>query len=368
MNVVFRVDASIRIGTGHVMRCLTLAEELRQFGHNCRFICRDHSGHLGAFIKSKGFELHLLAKPVSKSISTKKEPHPAHSEWLGVDWQRDADETRNILNKLMFDWLVVDHYALDVKWESEMEFVVGRIMVLDDLADRNHNCSLLLDQNLGRNLTDYDSRLPSDSIKLIGPKYALLRPEFSMLRERSLQRRTEPELKRILISLGGSDKDNMTGQILNLLRKTNLPRCTELDIIMGASAPHLEEVKRCALSLPFVTSVSVNVGNMAKRMCLADVSIGAVGSTSWERCCLGLPAIAMVTAENQQSAAKAIERCGAALIEEKCEMIVDIINDLLVGDNVSRMFRSMTKAGSELIDGKGCYRVAKKLCSVGSRT
>src|SRR5690606_12034475 len=108
------------------------------------------------------------------------------------------------------DWLVADHYALDAKCELALINVVGRIMVIDDLANRPHECVLLLDQNLGRLESDYDDLLPENCQRLIGPHYALLRPEFAELRELSLKRRQPPKLKRILVFLGGVDRTNVT--------------------------------------------------------------------------------------------------------------------------------------------------------------
>lgn len=310
MKLVFRADASVRIGTGHVMRCLTLATEFARLGHQCVFICRDHPGHLGDMIASKGFELHLLT---NAECTEAPDADGSYAQWLGVPWQQDAKQTLDVLAALSANWLIVDHYALDVRWEREVAVAVGQIAVIDDLADRDHECALLLDQNLGRKAADYDHRVPDDCVRLIGPRYALLRPEFARLRERSIQRRQHPELNRILISLGGVDRTNVTSQVLQALAHTTLEGEIELDIVMGAAAPHLDDVREQAAKMPYKSTVSVNVDDMAERMCLADISIGAAGSTSWERCCLGLPAILVILAENQVSGTRALEAYGAAV-------------------------------------------------------
>ena len=277
MKVAFRADASVEIGTGHVMRCLTLADELARQGNECRFICREHEGHLGDLISSKGYGLRLLPACIDNELNMKNSSSDNYALWLGVPWQEDARQTLEALTPWVPDWLVVDHYALDAKWEQALAKAVGSIMVIDDLANRPHECALLLDQNLGRVESNYDGLLPVDCQRLIGPGYALLRPEFAELRERSLNRRQLRELKRILIFLGGVDRTNVTGGVLDALAESPLPASTELDIVMGAAAPYLDEVREQADRLPYRATVSLNVIDMAERMCLADLSIGAAG-------------------------------------------------------------------------------------------
>ncbi len=361
MKIVFRADASIQIGTGHVMRCLTLADELSRQGHECQFVCREHPGHLGDLIVSKGYGLILLPAPAGYPPQQKKSTSDDYALWLGVPWQEDASQTLDAISPLKADWLVVDHYALDAQWERALSKAVRHIMVIDDMANRAHECELLLDQNLGRVALDYDGLLPAECQRLIGPCYALLRPEFAAFREQSLQRRKHPELKRILISLGGVDRTNMTGQILAALADSSLPTSTELDIIMGAAAPYLDEIRQQAVRLPFKATVGVNVQDMAERMCLADLSIGAVGSTSWERCCLGLPAILLVLAENQKSAAEALKRSGAVIITDRGAEVRAELENLLDSGGCEYTLTRMVQLGAEMVDGDGCVRVANEL-------
>lgn len=361
MKVAFRADASVQIGTGHVMRCLTLADELARQGHQCRFVCREHQGHLGDLIASKGYGLTLLPSHSDSELVLKDRGSDNYALWLGVPWQEDARQTLDALKAWKPDWLVVDHYALDAKWERALADAAGKIMVIDDLANRPHECALLLDQNLGRVASDYDGLLPAECQRLIGPRYALLRPEFAALREQSLSRRRNPELKRILISLGGVDRTNVTGRVLEALSESALPRSTKLDIIMGAAAPYLDDVRQQTARLPFKATVSVNVKDMAQRMCLADLAIGAAGSTSWERCCLGLPAILMVLAENQKSAAEALKRSGAVIITDSGEGVRTELERLMNSDNTEKRLTRMIQVVSDLVQGDGCARVVYEL-------
>lgn len=363
MRVAFRADASIQIGTGHVMRCLTLAEALRTQGHECIFICRDHKGNLSELIAQQGLELHLLKQevPIEQGTDSEGGSTLPHAHWLGVPWQQDAEQTLEALNGQDAEWLVVDHYALDARWESLIATQVKDLMVIDDIADRQHECKLLLDQNLGRKAQDYNGLVPETCIRLIGPHYALLRPEFAELRKCSLERRRTPELKRILITLGGVDRDNVTGRVLDVLAQSKLPPETELDIVMGASAPALDEVRRQAEALPFRVSVRVNVTDMAERMCLADLCIGAAGSTSWERCCLGLPTMTMILAENQKEAAAAISRQGAAAVIHDSSDLKTAFEHALADEHFAENLVAMSNAGASLVDGLGCLRVIDHL-------
>lgn len=366
MRVVFRVDASIQIGTGHVMRCLTLADELTRQGHECWFICREHPAHLGEVIISKGYSLSLLPATTATPQQQKNSVSDDYACWLGVPLQEDANQTLDAISTLNPDWLVVDHYALDAQWERTLSSAVGKIMVIDDLANRPHECSLVLDQNLGRVVADYDGLLPSDCQRLIGPRYALLRPEFSTLREQSLARRKNPELKRILISLGGVDRTNVTGRILSAIDDSLLPDNTELDIIMGPSAPYLKEVRQQAEQLPFKATVSVNVQDMAERMCLADLSIGAAGGSSWERCCLGLPTVLLAIAKNESMVSHALTDQGAVIplnidcLEVNAKSALATSLETAIG-NLGRIIdRALV-----ITDGRGSSRVTTNLERLG---
>ncbi len=343
------------------MRCLTLANELKSQGHKCLFICREQPGHLGSLISHQGHRLILLPMAAEDLARYKiLEPYD-YSEWLGVTWEEDACQTLNVLYELKPDWLVVDHYALDAKWETCVQNAVDKIMVIDDLANRSHECVLLLDQNLGRVESDYKGLVSSECDLLIGSCYALLRPEFSALRERSLKRRENIELKRILISLGGVDRTNVTGQILSVLEHSVLPVSTELDIIMGASAPYLEEVYQQAGQLPFKAMVSVNVQDMAERMHLADLSIGAAGGTAWERGCLGLPSLLVIQAENQVLGANALVAMGAAIVISDLKQFENSLAEILVELSNSPELINMSKASASITDGSGVIEVVRAL-------
>ncbi|MBT6049744.1 MAG: UDP-2,4-diacetamido-2,4,6-trideoxy-beta-L-altropyranose hydrolase, partial [Candidatus Scalindua sp.] len=251
MKVVFRVDASLAMGTGHVMRCLTLAQVLKKNGANVEFICRKHKGSLIDKIRSNGFVVYELELYGKADVDTSL----AHSHWLGVTQRQDADDCVDILKAEKLDWLIVDHYALDEQWQKKLKPYYEKLIVIDDLADRKHQCDILLDQTFGRQQEDYLTLTPEDCKLLLGSQYALLRPEFTEWRGVSLERRSKPEFKQLLINMGGVDVDNVTEKALDELKICNLPNDLKITVVMGGSAPHLESVKSKAIVLPYKTEV-----------------------------------------------------------------------------------------------------------------
>ena len=340
------------------MRCLALADALQRRGAQCLFISRAHPGNLHPRIENSG---HRLTSLPAAGRGAPVEDACAHAAWLGGDWQEDARQTHAAISGQPPDWLIVDHYALDVHWENEMRLHSRRLMVIDDLADRSHECDLLLDQNLGREETDYASLIPTAARRLIGPRYALLRPEFASLREYSLVRRREPTLRRILVSMGGVDQRNATGLVLDALSRCALPRDCQVAVVMGKHAPWLNVIRAAAAKMPFACDVKVDVSDMAQIMADSDLAIGAAGSTSWERCAMGLPSIMVVLADNQCGIAEALDRAGAAIL-----IGVGATESALAGAAVAlcadmRTLAALSKAAARVVDGIGTSRVVSGL-------
>lgn len=358
IRVVFRTDASIQIGTGHVMRCLTLANYLAAKGAMCYFLCRAHTGNLIDLIKENGFQVIELPKLNENDYNLDKDiPH--HSHWLNCEWKTDVLHCQNTI-PLNIDWLIVDHYALDHKWEKTMRSNCNKIMCIDDLADRNHDCDLLLDQTQGRHFQDYADLIPHKTELLLGPKYALLRPEFRYWREKSLLSRENSKLRHILITMGGVDKDNITTRLLKVLKNCNLEELEKITVVLGPYSPWKELVKSIAALMPVPTEVLSGVKNMANLMANCDLAIGGGGSTTWERCCLGVPTIQIIIAENQRLITEQIQNAGAAvaceanIIEKE---LCNIINNL----KSPKALRKMTIAASAVNDALGAKRISEKI-------
>ena len=352
MRVMFRADASLSIGSGHVMRCLTLANALNEKGATVEFICRDLPGNLIVYIENKGFTVHSLQGfTTSKPGVSRSHNNLSHSHWLGVSQEQDVKECESVLKIINPDWLIVDHYAIDCWWQNELKGHYKKLMVIDDLADRRHECDLLLDQTFGRKEEEYRSLVPQGCQLLLGSKYALLRPEFTRWREYSLRKRVNPKLKNIFVTMGGVDPDNVTGQVLEILKACDLPKGLNITIVMGAGAQKLNKVKQIAGAMPYKTDVKVNVINMAELMANADLAIGASGTTTWERCCLGLPSIQVVIADNQIAIAKLLSAAGVIKYIEDLRELQLIIN------GITESCRKMSFIASSITDGRGCEMV-----------
>ncbi|WP_188624389.1 UDP-2,4-diacetamido-2,4,6-trideoxy-beta-L-altropyranose hydrolase [Caldalkalibacillus thermarum] len=309
MNIAIRVDASLEMGTGHVMRCLTLAELLRNKGASLYFICRLLKGNLVEIIQAKGFKVYTLPKPSQHQIVKKLNNH---SHWLGVDWRVDADETLEAIqkSKKKMDILISDHYALQKEWEQYLRPIVKKIMVIDDLADRPHDCDYLLDQNYYQNMfIRYKNLIPPQCKVFLGPKYALLRKEF--LQEAKQLRKRDGSIKRILIFFGGSDYHNMTEKALRALLKLK-KKDIVIDIVVGQNYLYHQKLKELCFKFKFI-NYHRQVNNIAQLMNMADLCIGAGGITTWERCYMGLPTILISVAKNQELIAQNLSQAKAVM-------------------------------------------------------
>jgi len=356
-RIVFRTDASVQIGTGHVMRCLTLADALRDRGAECLFISRPHQGHLLDTIAERGHQ--VMALPTRENLAD----YPAdfaHAHWLGTDQATDSADTLLVMNGTTVDWLVVDHYALDHRWEQALRPHCRQLMVMDDLADRSHDCDLLLDPSLGRTPADYAHLTPPTATLLLGPQYALLRPEFARLRDESLARRASPRLEHLLITMGGVDKDNATGAVLDALDSCTLPPDLRITVVMGQHAPWLAQVKERAARMNRPVQVLAGVRDMARLMANSDLAIGAAGGTSWERCCLGLPAIQLVLADNQREAAVAFSALGAAESLAVQSDLSQTLPPLLHALQPDRL-RALSDSAAHICDGRGTPKAVELL-------
>lgn len=343
MRVAFRADASVEIGSGHVMRCLALADQLRGRGVQTCFLARPLPGHTGARIQAHGHELVWIeADSTPRDAQVCIDALRAHAPW---------------------DWLVVDHYGLDATWERAMRQVANRIMVIDDLENRAHDCDLLLDQNLHREPEGrYSGLVPPGCVKLIGPRHALLRPQFAEAR-RKLRPRTG-EVRRILVCFGGSDPHGATLMALEAIQRLDRPDIAA-DVVIGGANPHRTEIEGACRAL-HQAKLYCDVEDMAGLMAGADLFVGSGGSITWERCCVGLPAVVMTTADNQERLAEILAEQGAHLYLGSDQYVepgrlMHLLEELL---HQSRLLRHLSRVAAEYTDGEGTVRVATHLLPV----
>ena len=354
-SVAFRVDASLEIGTGHFMRCLTLADALKLRGAHLRFVSRHLPAYLRDLLTDKGYEYRLLPDP-SQPVTVDELPH-AH--WLGASQMHDAQDCAVLLRDRNWDWLVVDHYALDQRWESASRHVAAKILVIDDIADRQHDCDALLDHNFYLDMyTRYVGKAPSHCQLLLGPRYALLRDEFRATRA-ELKPRTGA-VKRVLLFFGGVDAANFTGRAIEALVRAAHPGLN-VDVVVGTQHPFRAQVESECARHGFLCHVQTD--QMARLMARADLGIGAGGTATWERCCLGLPTLAFGVAENQYQMVEDLTQAaylfgypdGSGVSQS------DLASLLQVALKNGPMRRGMSERAMELVDGAGALRVARHL-------
>lgn len=362
MDILFRADASSIIGSGHVMRCLTLAEVLRGEGHRCVFVCRDLPGNMIHYLRNRGFDVHSLSAPKPFNDAS---DIANHGSWPEFSETADVNETLCVLSDQSFDWVVVDHYDISETWECEVRKLASRVMAIDDLADRSHHCELLLDQTYGRKSEDYLGKVLAHTNLLLGSEYVLLRHEFDKVRSESLARRSNPSLKNILVTMGGGDCHDVAGQVLQLLLDSSRFRHFQVTVIVGFSSPWLERYKSLSENLAENIRVIAPIDNMADYLRDADLVIGAPGSSAWERCYLGVPSIACVLADNQKLIANALASSESAIVFGNSKSMMNNLESCLqmLMENNDKL-RSMSRNSTKLIEDNGALKVAK--CLVGS--
>jgi UDP-2,4-diacetamido-2,4,6-trideoxy-beta-L-altropyranose hydrolase len=353
-RIAFRTDANDEIGTGHFMRCLTLADALKKHGAQICFVARKLPAHLIQMLDEKNIVFYEL--PL---INAEKPDELPHSQWLQTSQNQDANQTIEALGSCMLDWLVVDHYGIDQRWEKSLRDTANKIMVIDDLADRQHDCDVLLDQNFYQNMdTRYVGKVPGHCQLMLGPSYALLREEFRKQR-RHVKPRTG-EIKNLLVFFGGVDAQNYTSLALEAIVATSLQ--FDVDVVVGQQHPSLQDVEVFCKTHNYACHVQTH--QMAALMAKADLAIGAGGTSMWERCSMGLPSICISTADNQEQQVSDLMDKGLIVALQKKQDVSGLIKHALVmlKDDGSRL-GAMSKTVYDWVDGSGIDKIASFLFS-----
>jgi UDP-2,4-diacetamido-2,4,6-trideoxy-beta-L-altropyranose hydrolase len=359
LRIVFRTDANHVIGTGHFVRCLTLADELRRTDAHIFFVARDLPLHLQQMLSERS--IGYLALP--KLYTTHNTDELSHATWLQTSQAHDAEQTLAVLGAGSWDWLVVDHYALDHRFETPLRAKAKHILAIDDLADRIHDCDVLLDQNFYYDQQQrYLGKVPAHCRLLLGPSFALLRPEFKATRQQ-LQARTGG-VHNVLVFFGGVDADNRTGQVLDLLINLNLD--IQVNAVIGQQHSQKEEIEQqCA---QHHLNCHVQTNQMAMLMAQADLAIGAGGTSVWERFSLGLPSVCITTADNQAQQVHDLQLAGLVLgptcQEDPYAFLTSFLKNL---DAKCKLLQTQSQRVMELVDGKGAVKVATLLNSQALR-
>ena len=372
--VVFRCDASLRIGSGHIMRCRTLARALKRHAVESVFLCQRQPGDLIALLEE---EFRVLVQPerpqtcTEAGVAASLSGGALYAEWLGCTEEQDAMDSLASLADAQVQaptWLVVDHYALGTTWEQRMQEglrvadgYAPAVLVLDDLADRPHHANVLMDANrLDPAAPDpYRDLVPEACSTLLGPAYALLDPLYPTLQPLLPARL---ELARVLVFFGGMDAANHAAVALEALSDPRLLHLA-VDVVVGAAAPHRSDLES-RVSQRLNTKLHVGLPSLAGVMARADLAVGAAGTASWERACLGLPCLLVPVAENQEQGSRALQTAGVARC---CRMntVIDTVTSLQEAlqelMDTPEALQEMSRACLQLGDGRGATRVAATL-------
>lgn len=333
------------------MRCLTLANVLRLRGAHVRFISRHLPEYLHTMLVEQGHEVALIG---ARGANAKLD-ELAHASWLGVSQQQDAADSIQALTGASWDWVVVDHYALDFRWESGVRHISKNILAIDDIADRRHDCDILLDQNLYTNMdVRYSGKVPAHCRLLLGPRHALLREEFSRL-HREMQPRAGA-VRRIIVFFGGVDAENYTGRAIAALSELDLS-VIQVDVVIGAQHPYRVHIEtECA---KWGYACYVQTPRMAELLAAADLAIGAGGTATWERCCLGVPSLLFCTANNQEQQLADAADAGLVYVPDLSgdlhQSIKNHVTALLENGHIRKLLSSN---GMRMVNGRGAQEVA----------
>ncbi len=334
--IVFRVDGNADLGLGHVMRCLTLANLFKQSGYHVLFICSEESEGSVQYIEKNEFEIKFILN--------------------NHTLEHDAGQCREIIKNIDVHLFVVDHYQLDFRWESLVKGSGIRLMVIDDLADRQHLCDVLLDSSYGRRINEYQNLTNNECTYLLGSDYCLLRVEFRFLYEQAiLKRKQTRKLANILINFGATDHKQLSVKVVNIIQE--LKYDGEIHILISSTSKWVKELE--LISDVFSNIVlHIDAQNVAELMLAADLSIGSVGTSSWERCCLGLPTIGVVVADNQINIASQLTKLGVMELTS-IEKIGVKLEDYITKFDLEK-WQEMSNKAFQVCDGLGGYRVVNK--------
>jgi len=318
------------------MRCLSLARALADRGADCLFLV---NGEAAAVVPAlSGADCRVVGPDPDAAVAG-----------LRAAWPDGADAA------------VCDLYRWTAPEEQAFAAATRRLLVIDDLAAAPHRCDLLLNQNFGAAASAYDGLVPPGCRRLVGLDYALLRPDFAALRPAALERRQgtgRPET--ILVSLGLTDVGGITGRVCAAL--ATITGFARAEVVLGPAAPSIDRVRALADADPRFRC-HVGLDDMAQAMLQADAAIGAMGSSSWERCCLGLPTLAVTLADNQRPTAQALAASGIVALAGDATALDDTaLRDAIAAflDDPDGL-RRLSRASAGLCDGLGAGRVAAAL-------
>ena len=342
-NLLFRADSGDTVGWGHTMRCFSLAKKFQEKNFKISFIVRKYPNNLSNFLEKEGFDIFYL---------NDKQYY----------WKSDAKQTQKIIQEIGdIDFLIMDNYKLNIKWEKFLKPHVKKLIVIDDMTLRNHECDLLLDQNYYENTKKlYSKLIPKECRLLMGPKFALIRDEFYQKRQKLKKR--NGEINRILVSFGGSNPIDDIIKTINGIKGLKNNKI-KVDLLIPNSNKYDMKIQKLFSKFVNITIHHKNF-NMSELMNQSDLSIGAGGSSTWERCCLGLPSIVSIFAKNQVQLTEEMAKNGFVInLGMSKKISSQHYTDAIKNLNKSSLYQ-MSKFGLKLVDGKGTTRVKNEILNL----
>lgn len=356
MNFVFRVDSSSEIGFGHLMRCLVLAKELRSSGASIQFICRGHTGSGHDYIKKEGFHLHLLP---GKKINAKS---IAYKDWLGCSQFEDVSACNQVLAKLPKCHIIVDHYGIDIEWESRVN--CETLTVLDDLAERFHHCTGVIDQSLIHTRKDYEALVGGD-FEFWGGANILLRDEF-----RSSPAWKDPADGSLVLCMGGADPHGVTTRIIKALydwvrKSPALQPIKKINVVVGSAFENVQELESYLSGLTIDVALHRNIQNVSALMVNSSLSILSCGTMILEACALGVPAIGIPLAENQKDTANFLQEKKAIIpLTNYSDLEREVIEKAVITLNDREKLNTLSQCSKVMVDKNAAKNIAEELINV----
>lgn len=339
MNLLIRADASIAMGTGHVMRCLALAQAWQDAGGVVTFAAAEITAAMRTRLLAEGCQVVDLSCAAGSAD--------------------DAKQTSALAQEHRADWIVVDGYQFKSEYQRLIKDAGCKLLFLDDCGHCDHySADLVVNQNLNANENFYSAREPYTRL-LLGTRYCLLRREFSAWRE--WKREIAPIARRVLVTMGGSDPENLTACAISAV---NIGRIdgVETAVVVGGSNPHFVELQMMASHFNLPLQIHRDASNIAELMCWADLAISASGSTCWELAFLGVPALLLDVAANQTSLAQQLHKQTCAVHVGNSHVSPRALADALRSLAGSPELRkALSIRARRLIDGGGAKRVVSAL-------
>ena len=336
--LLVRADASLAIGTGHVTRCLALAQAWQDAGGHAVFVMADATPAIEERLRSEGFEVVRIA--------------------VSVGGAADAEQTADRASERSASWVVVDGYDFGSEYQTNLKSRGLKVLFIDDNGHSGHySADIVLNQNPHAKESFYSSRHATTRL-LLGPRFAMLRREFKVLR--GWTREIPTVARRILVTMGGSDPDNITERVVQaILAQPDLRAI----VVVGGSNPHLPQLQKLVAGAQQNVELVENAANMPDLMMATDVAISGAGTTALEACFLGLPSLLIVIADNQRPVAEDLNRRGAAInLGDGADIQSSSLSSSLIHlVNSPDARQAMSQRGRELVDGRGTERVLRAL-------